>query len=309
MQDPQDAFDAFGPEAPHVVPPPGPAVLIVTVRRGRMLDALIPPALIALAAGLVLTYRGVQNEWDGLSLPWFTTVARAEPVAPKAPPRAPKVMTKVAAAPVPQAPPVVAPADPVPMPLAVPETKLTDAAKAKVWDDIELEARRTREQLAELERVKVEEDARAAAAPPPIDRKAHRVRAAVKDINAILKAQEQMHRRMAERQIGEMAGLHRRQVQQLDGMRRGWMNGGGLPNRMGGRPGVPFPPRPVPPAPRHEAFADPNAEAPGGEPQVHIEFRHLTGPGNLQGYVFRRQTTVNAVGPPPLPRPIDDADE
>ncbi|WZP00059.1 hypothetical protein EP7_001676 [Isosphaeraceae bacterium EP7] len=312
MQDPQDPFDAFEPEAPHARRSQAPAVLIVTARRGRMLDALLPPTLIAAAAGLVLAYRGAQTEWDGLSLPRFATVAKAAPVLVKAEPKPPEAAPNAATVPV--TPPVVAAVEPKPVepkPLVEPETKLTDAAKAKVWDEIEVEARKTREQQAELEKIKDDEDARAAALPPPIDRKAPGMRIVARDINALLQAQMQMQRRIAERQQGAQADVLRRHAQQVEALRRSWINGGGLPNRMGGRPGVPLPPRPIPPAPPHEAFADlQQDDAPRAEPQVRMEFRQFNGPGNLQGYVFRRQIIVKNEGEaPPPPRPIEAENE
>jgi hypothetical protein len=302
----------------------------------------LPPLLIVLAGAAFLAYRSQADDWRGLSAfdprwwSWSGQHATSKP--------GPDLALKTAPEPTPAPAPVKPEAPAAPKVEEPPSPAVASAEKpekpkpeADPGDDIEREAARTRERIAELEKMKQQEADRLAATE---DQRRQEERLTRRDrmprfqginpgdLDKLLQAQ---HAQLA-RQMAQMVEVQRRLMERLDELDRQFFGRGmgrGVPGA-----GSPFPPgfgmvappdfvdrfnftpegirrAPVPPPPGPGPGMD-NGNANGNgnarnnaarsrAPQI----RQFRGPGGVTGFEMRWSNVPDDRSdvPPPPPQP------
>jgi hypothetical protein len=312
---------------PDIPPDPrgGPTVIVVKEQPSRGLALLLPPLFIVMIGAGFLAYRARANDWRGLAAlfetaPTRNLVAKVDnPPTPSRPPLS--VPDPKPDAPVPQTEPEIPQTQPEPPTQAEPPP--TAKADDPFKTDIEAEAEKTREKIAELERLKereaeelaaTEADRRAADRPAPKLPRFQFRGIPPEEIEKLLQNQrEQMAfaEKLMERQLREMAEMQRRFLRE------------GVDT-----PDPRWPPRFAIPMPRAEAPLLPRAGRPGAgnngdriirTPDGGIaRFRQFQGPNGAQRFEWRwesaqppgarprfvpNEPNEDDVPPPPRPAP------
>jgi hypothetical protein len=302
-----------------------PGVFVVRSRPSGFSAGLLPPLLLVMLGANFLVYRTVASDWRGV----FALFSRSSPipVAKEAPalvlndPPKPAVPELVA--------PVPEPVAPVPEPVApvvpaAPEVAKEEPIKPKVeppanpLEDIQREAEKTKEKIAELEKLKEEEKAKQDSTaterqklPTQMDRMlAARQRA----VERMLADQPELLRgplgAIVEGQMREMAEMPRRFMGRdfgnlpqppFPGLDMG--NGGFPPGQQPRRAPWGLNNTPQPPQPGNLNGKEVVRKTPEGTTTV----RRFRGPNGSQGmmFEFRSNNPRAAVPPPPEPRRFD----
>jgi hypothetical protein len=293
--DPASPGDPEG-EAPPVAPV-DPNVIFVNERPSRGSARLLPPLLILLLGLTFLAYRVRSSDWRGLSA-LFETRATSPAVKADDPSKALALKTDPpppAAAPKPEAALEKA------TPLADKELPKAEAKAADPLDDIRKEAEKTKEKIAELEKLKEREAKRL---DDTADERAEQERRerplrrglAQADIEKMLRR----HRAMLDQQMAWMEQMHRQHRDRMSQMERDFFNGR-MPMDM------PMPGFNVPDRNRVRPGPDGIFRLPNGGVG---RFRDFGGPNGPRGFVWEfRQGGPDAgqvpddTPPPPEPNP------
>jgi hypothetical protein len=310
LENPPKNQDDRAPDATEVAP----GVFVVRHRPVGFSAGLVPPLLLVILGASFLVYRSAASDWRGIfallsgpSRDSAPLVKEAPALVLNDPPKPEAAEVAVAAAAAPAAPADASKDEPV-------KPKVTEPANP--LEDIKREAEKTKEKIAELERLKEEEKTKQDRTAPArkklptlreqkLAEQRDRMIAGQRDL---LRRQMSWMAEMQERQMREMANMQRRFMSRdfagmpfprFDGM----ADGGFLPGR---QPQVP--PRglgnaPWPPQPGNLDDKEVVQKTPDGV----RKFRRFQGPNGAQGFTFefRSNDPLGVIPPPPEPKKFD----